>query len=92
MNDCFEKVSDYSAILQFHWNVPNGLFNYIQAYIFCWLKLLFNFYAKRTVHRQGFGAKFNLSYPVMELLSRTSLNSTKSCLTASFPRGKEILK
>ena len=26
------------------------------------MKLLFNFYVKRTVHRQDFGAKFNLAY------------------------------
>ena len=34
----------------------------MQACIFSRLKLLFNFYVKRTVHRQDFGAKFNLTY------------------------------
>ena len=38
-----------------------AIFNYIQACIFSRLKL-FNFYVKRTVRRQDFGAKFNLKY------------------------------
>ena len=50
-----------------------GLFNYIQACIFSRLKLLFNFYVKRTVRRQDFGAKFNLTFhngaPVADILS-----------------------
>ena len=50
MNDCFESVR------LIHWNFLNGLFNYIQACNYFRLKLLFNFYAKRTVHRQNFGA------------------------------------
>ena len=49
-----------------------GLFNYIQACIFSRLKLLFNFYVKRTVRRQDFGAKFNLTFhngvPVADIL------------------------
>ena len=64
-------------MLQSNWNFPNGLFNYIQACIFSWLKLLFNFYVKRTAHRQEFGSKFNLTYTIMALLSRTSLISQK---------------
>ena len=51
-----------SAILQSYWNFPYGLSNYIQACIFSRLKLLFHFYVKRTIHRQDFGAKFNLTY------------------------------
>ena len=39
-----------------------NLFNYMQACIFSRLKLLFNFYAKRTIRRKDFGAKFNLTY------------------------------
>ena len=39
-----------------------GLFIYIQVCIFSRLKLLFNFYVKRTVRRQDFGAKFNLTF------------------------------
>ena len=62
MNDCFEKCLTNLLILQLHWNFPNGLFNYIQACIFSLLNLLFNFYAKRTIHMQDFGAKFYLSY------------------------------
>ena len=46
--------------------------NYIQACIFSRLKLLFNFYVKRTVGRQDFDAKFNLTYyngaPVADIL------------------------
>ena len=61
-----------SAILQSYWNFSDGLFNYIQAGIFSQLKLLFNFYVKRTVRRQHFGAKFNLTYhngaPVLDIL------------------------
>ena len=38
------------------------------------LNLLFNFYVKRTVHRQDFGAKFNLTYhngaPVADILNK----------------------
>ena len=49
-----------------------GLFNYIQACIFSRLKLLFNFYVKRTVRKQDFGAKFNLTFhngaPVADIL------------------------
>ena len=35
--------------------------------------LLFNFSVKRTVRRQDFGAKFNLTYTIIALLSQTSL-------------------
>ena len=61
-------------ILQSYWNFPNGLFSYVQACIFSRLKLLFNFYVKRTVHKQDFGAKFNLAYhngvPIADILDR----------------------
>ena len=64
-------------ILQSYWNFPNGLFNYIQACIFSRLKLLFNFYVTRTVHRQDFGAKCNFTYhngaPVTNILKNPSL-------------------
>ena len=33
-----------------------------KPFIFSRLKSLFNFYVKRTAHRQDFGAKFNLTY------------------------------
>ena len=49
-----------------------GLFDYIQACIFSRLKLLLNFYVKRTVRRQDFGAKFNLTFhngaPVADII------------------------
>ena len=68
----FWKCQINSAILQSHSNFPNGLFSYIQAFIFSGLKLSFNFYVKRTVSRQAFGAKFNLTYhngaPVANIL------------------------
>ena len=47
-----------SIVLDF----PNGLFDYIQTCIFSRLKLLSNIHVKRTVHKQDFGAKFNLAY------------------------------
>ena len=75
MNDCFDRLIN-SVILESYWNFPNGLFNYIQAYTFSRLKLLFNFYVKRTVHRQEFGANLG-SHTIMALLSRTSLRKFK---------------
>ena len=75
MNDCFHRLIN-SVILQSYWNFPNGLFNYIKDCIFSRLKLLFNFYVKRTVHRQDFGAKFNVTYrngaPVEDILKANS--------------------
>ena len=61
-----------SVILELHVNFLNGLFNNIQSWNYSRLKLLFNFYARRTVQRQDFGAKFKLSYhngvPVADIL------------------------
>ena len=69
MNDCFESVR---LIQRWYWNFSDGLLNYIQACIFSRLKLCFNFRVKRTVRRQDFGAKFNLTYdnraPVADIL------------------------
>ena len=69
---CLHDLYKVSVILQSHWNFSDGLFNYIQACIFSRLKLLFNFYVKRIVRRQDFGAKFNLTYhngaPVADIL------------------------
>ena len=54
--------------------MDDGLFDYIQACIFSRLKLLFNSYVKRTVRRQDFGAKFNLTFhngaPVADILKQ----------------------
>ena len=51
-------------MLQSHWNFPNGLFNYIQAW---------------TVHWQDFGTKFNLTNhngaPVADIF-KSDLNQT----------------
>ena len=78
MNDSFDRLIN-SVILESYWNFPNGLFNYIQAYAFSRLKLLFNFYVKRTVHRQDFGAKFRLTYhngaSVEDILKKIQRNS-----------------
>ena len=95
MNDCFESVRS----IQRYYNrtgifqMDYGLFNHIQSCIFCRLKLLFNFYVKRTVRRQDFGAKFNLAYhngtPVADILKHP-----KSKIKNPFPwyiyRGKRI--
>ena len=56
----FQNCQTNSAILKSYWNFPNGLFNYIQGCNYSRLKLLFNLYVKRTVHRQDFVAKLNL--------------------------------
>ena len=66
--------------------------------MFSRLKLLFNFYVKRTVSRQDFGAKFNLTYhngaPVADILERRLtktlrkrfwINSMKNNITGNFP-------
>ena len=74
INDCFQSVR---SIQQYYnrtgiFQMDYGLFNYIQACIFSQLKWLFNFYVKRTVRRQDFGAKFNLTFhngtPVVDIL------------------------
>ena len=57
----FRNCQTNLAILQSQRNFPNGLFNYIQACSYSRLKLLFNLYVKRTVRRQDFGAKLNLT-------------------------------
>ena len=66
------KRQTNSAILQSYWDFPDALFNHIQAGIFSRLNPLFNFYVKRIVDRQTFGAKFNLTYhngaPVADIL------------------------
>ena len=60
--------------------MDSGLFNYLQACIFSRLKLLFNFYVKRTVGRQDFGAKFNLTFhngaPVADILKPITTTTT----------------
>ena len=70
MNDCFDRL------IQRYYN-HTGIFqmDYSIAYrlaFFSRLKLL-NFYVKRTVHRQDFGAKFNFTYhngaPVADILN-----------------------
>ena len=79
MNDCFQSVRSiqryYSRTGNFQ--MDYGLFNYIQACIFSRLKLLFNFYVKRTVRSQDFGAKFNLTFhngaPVADILNSSYL-------------------
>ena len=64
MNDCFQSVRSIqryrnrTGIFQMDY----GLFSYIQACIFSGLKLLCNFHVKRTVRRQDFGTKFNLTF------------------------------
>ena len=68
-NNWMKKLDRVNRPLQSYWNFS---FSYIQACIFSRLKLLFNFYVKRTVRRQDFGAKFNLTYhngtPVADIL------------------------
>ena len=75
MNDCFESVRlirrYYNRVGIFRWIIK---LRTVQACIFSRLKLLFNFYVKRTVRRQDFGAKFNLTY------HQTSLN-LKYCIS-----------
>ena len=73
----FPKCQVNSAIFQSYWNfeMDYGQFNYIQVCIFCRLKVLFNFYVRRTVRRQDFGAKFNHTFhngaPVADILKIT---------------------
>ena len=46
------------------------------------LKLLFNFYVNRTIRRQDFGAKFNITYhngaPVSDILNPYMLRSRET--------------
>ena len=75
MNDCLESVRSIQRYYNRTGIFSDGLFNYMQACIFSRLKLLFNFYVKRTVRRQDSGAKFNLTYhngaPVADTLDLT---------------------
>ena len=64
-----DQFSDIAIVLEFfRWTI-----HYIQVCILFLLKLMFNFYVKRTVRRQDFAAKFNLTYhkgaPVADILN-----------------------
>ena len=67
----FRMCQTDSAILQLHWTFPNGLFNYIQACIFSWFKLLFNVYARGLFTGKILAPNLT-SHTIMALLSRTS--------------------
>ena len=63
-----DQISDITIVLEFfRWTIQLHI-----PCIFSRLNLLFNFYAKKTVRRPDFGAKFNLTYhngaPVAEIL------------------------
>ena len=87
MNDCFDRLTQWyyshTGIFQMDYSVT-----YKFAFSPDWSCLLFNFYVKRTVHRQDFGAKFNLTYhngtPVADILN-FDLQKGMFCL------GKKIL-
>ena len=72
-----------------------GLLNYIQARIFSRLKLLFNFYVTRTVRRQDFGAKFNLTFyngaPVADILKCVNDPGYQGKLFCQMPPGRKSL-
>ena len=83
MNDCFESVRSIQRYYREScWNFSDGLFSCIQACMFSRLKLLLNFYVKRTVRRQDFGAKFNLTYHngagVADILKATKFSNRYS--------------
>ena len=50
-----DQISDITIVLEFfRWTIQLHI-----PCVFSRLKLLFNFYANKTVRRQDFGAKFN---------------------------------
>ena len=69
-----DQLSDITIVLEFfRWTIQLHTILHFSR-----LKLLFNFYVKRTVHRQDFDAKFNLTYhngaPVADILKLISFN------------------
>ena len=63
----FRKCQNNLAILQSYWNFADDYSVTCKLAFFSRLKFLFNFYVKRNVHRQDFGAKF--THTIMALLS-----------------------